>query len=158
CGVLSRQIGRDRLEAAAGCVPKAPCGGRGYRTTRKILCRVWVLAHKKRGRLNDVNVSSNGDISCRSCSRRSVHSGRRDRDQRGENSHFADHPQNPKLRRWVRFTGGVRFVPQILQQLSGQQSSAEAKVAAAAPGVPNKEPPFLGAAIKNHLVTVRDVK
>src|SRR5262245_42349961 len=34
CGVLSRQIGRDRLEAAAGCVPKAPCGGRGYRTTR----------------------------------------------------------------------------------------------------------------------------
>src|SRR5262245_3531331 len=73
-------------------------------------------------------------------------------------------PTLPIIPRTLSFVVGCALLavcvlsPQILQQLSGQQSSAEAKVAAAAPGVPNKEPPFLGAAIKNHLVTVRDVK
>src|SRR5882762_681589 len=72
-------------------------------------------------------------------------------------------PTLPIVPRTLSFIVGCTLLavcvlsPQILQQLSNQQSSPEPKVAAEKAAITSNEP-FLGAAIKNRLVTVRDVK
>ena|SRR5258708_7040160 len=71
-------------------------------------------------------------------------------------------PTLPVVPRTLSFIVGCTLLavcvlsPQILQQLSNQQSPPEPKAAEKAVITSNE--PFLGAAIKNRLITVRDVK